>query len=291
MKRIYILPIAALAIVGTFSFKKSEISKIEKFISVNGHNVYAGGAPAGKTGAPGEANCTGCHSGTAQNGSSENILTVLSGSTPVTSYTPGSTYTVALVMASNPAKKGFQATALGSSNTMAGTFVASTNTSINGTTKKYANHKSTSNTSATTAWGWTWTAPATDMGDVTFYVATNIANNNNNDTGDAIYLSQHVLTSTAGLVEETQEDANFSAGYSSSNNMLIMNFTTFSAGEMSINLVDMNGKSVFNYNLGNAIIGENKEKIVLPADIRNGIYIVNFFVNNQAMSSKIMIQK
>lgn len=291
MKKRYILPLAACVIAGTFSFNESGISKVEKFILPNGHNINAGGASAGKTGAPGETNCTACHSGTAQNGSSENILTVLSGSTPVTSYTPGSSYTIALVMSSNPAKKGFQATVLNSSNQMAGTFVASSNTAINGTTKKYANHKSTSNTSATTAWGWTWTAPSSDDGDVTFYIATNKANGNNNDTGDAIYLSQHVITSNVGLIEQTQEESNFSAAYSPSNNMLILNFTTLSVGEMSINMMDLNGKSVFVYNLGNSQIGENKEKLVLPSDLKNGIYVVNFFVNNKAMSAKIMVQK
>jgi hypothetical protein len=48
---------------------------------------------------------------------------------------------------------------------------------------------------------------------------------------------------------------------------------------------------VITYNLGNAQIGENKEKVVLPEDLKNGIYVVNFFVNNKAMSTKIMIQK
>jgi hypothetical protein len=56
-------------------------------------------------------------------------------------------------------------------------------------------------------------------------------------------------------------------------------------------LVDLNGRSVFTYDMGNAQIGENKEKIVLPNDLKNGIYVVNMFVNNNAMSQKIMIQK
>ena len=112
--------------------------------------VNAGGSGAGRTGAPGEQNCTACHAGTAQNGVNENILTLLDGTNPVTTYTPGQQYTVALVMSSNPAKRGFQATALTSANTMAGTFTAQAgNTSVNGTTKKYANHTSSSNTSST----------------------------------------------------------------------------------------------------------------------------------------------
>lgn len=291
MKKIYILPLTATVLLGALSFQRSGNFKVEKYFAKNGHLLNANGAPTGKTGAPGEVSCTSCHSGTALDGISENVLMVLDGATPVNSYTPGTTYTVALSMSSNPAKKGFQATVLDGTNTMAGSFVASTTTQISGTTRKYANHKSTSNTSAVMAWGWSWTAPVSDVGNVTFYVATNKANNNNTDTGDAIYLSQHVLTSNVGLIEQTQEDANFSAGYSSTNNSLKLNFSTLSAGEMSLNLIDMNGRSVFNYNLGNAMIGENKESVVLPEDLKNGIYVVNFFVNNKAMSAKIMIQK
>lgn len=291
MKKIYILPLAASVLIGALSFQKSGNYKVEKYFAKNGHKLNSAGAAGGKTGAPGEVNCTSCHSGTALDGISENVLMVLDGATPVNSYVPGTTYTVALSMSSNPAKKGFQATALDGTNSMAGTFVASANTNVIGTTRKYANHKSTSNTSTTMAWGWSWTAPATNVGDVTFYVATNKANDNGFDTGDAIYLSQHVLTSTLGIEEQANEDANFSAGYSATNNSLSLNFTTLSAGEMNVNIMDMNGRSVFTYNLGNAQIGENKEKVVLPEDLKNGVYVVNFFVNNNAMSAKIMIQK
>ena len=86
--------------------------------------LNGGGTVAGRSGAPGEQNCTACHSGTTQDGSTENVVVVLdANNNPVTSYVAGSTYTVTLGMSSNPAKKGFQATALKTSdNTMAGGF-------------------------------------------------------------------------------------------------------------------------------------------------------------------------
>ena len=291
MKKIYIFPLAAVVFVGALSFQRTGNFTVEKYLAKNGHKLNANGSGPGKSGAPGEQNCTSCHSGTALSGSSENVLLLLNGVTPTTTYVPGASYSVALSMSSNPAKKGFQATALSASNAMAGSFVASANTQINGSVKKYANHTGTSNTNSTMVWGWTWNAPTTDVGDVTFYVATNKANNDGGNSGDAIYLSQHVISSTLGVQEEENVAANFSAGYSSSTNSLALNFTTLSAGEMNLNLVDLNGKSVFTYNMGNAVIGENKEKITLPSDLKNGIYIVHFFVNNKAMSSKVMIQK
>ncbi|MFN5148509.1 MAG: choice-of-anchor V domain-containing protein [Flavobacteriia bacterium] len=293
MKKNYILSLSGILLIGALSLQKSGDLKIEKFFAKNGHKFFSGGAAAGLTGAPTEGNCTSCHSGSVQSGSAENVLTVLSGATPVTSYTPGQTYTVTLVMSSNPAKKGFQATAWDLSNTMAGTFTAGTNTAINGTIKNYANHKSTSNTNAVTAWIWSWTAPATNVGDVKFYVATNKANGNSDDTGDMIYTSQHIISAptSAGVNENSVVASNFRVGYNGESNALNFSFHSLIAGEMSVNIVDLNGRSVFFGNLGNAVFGENIESLKLPSDFKNGIYIANFFVNNNAMSAKFMVQR
>lgn len=279
--------------ISVLSFQRSENFQIEKYLAKNGHKS-SGGSPTGKTGAPGEQNCTSCHAGTAQNGATENVFVLLDGASQTTSYIPNTTYTATLTMTSNPSKKGFQSVALiNNGNTNAGSFTGQAgNTAIStGGSRKYANHTSASNTSATPTWMWSWTSPSTDVGPITFYIATNKTNNNGSSSGDVIYLSQHVFSSTAGLAEETANDFDFKAGYSSENNSLIMNFNSLGIGEMSLNLVDLNGRSVFNSNLGNCIVGQNKQTLVLPSDIKNGIYIVNFFVNNKAMSAKVMVQK
>jgi hypothetical protein len=293
MKKNYILSLSAIVILGAVSFQKSGDFKVEKYFAKNGHKINSSGLAGGRTGAPGESNCTACHTGTAQDGTAENNLSVLNGVTPITAYIPGTTYSVALLMASSPAKKGFQATALTSGGVMAGTFTGvAGNTSINtASSKSYANHTATSNTNATTLWGWSWTAPSTDVGDITFYVATNKTNSSNTNAGDVIYLSQHIITSTLGLVEQTDNQSNFTVGYSTDNNSAVFNFTTLSVGEMVLNLVDLNGRSVFHSDLGTAQIGQNNQSVALPSDLKNGIYIANFFVNNKVMSAKIMIQK
>lgn len=291
-KNYFIFSVAALAL-GFISFQRTGNVEVEKFLAKNQHK-NANGAPSAKTGAPDENNCTQCHSGTPQSGTTENTFVLFSGITPVTSYIPGQTYNVSVSMASAPAKKGFQATALSSPNTMAGTF---TGQGVGGTSvstlggRQYANHTSTSNTSTNMAWLWTWTAPATNVGDVTFYVATNKTNNNTTTSGDAIYLSQHIVGSTAGIDDNESEKSNFVAGYNAETNAVKIDFTSLTAGEMFFNLVDMNGRSVFTYELGNAQIGKNTTSVKLPNDLKNGVYFVNVFVNNTSMSAKIQVQK
>ena len=291
MKKNYILGITAIASIAFLSFQSTNTGVVESFKK---SHIFGGGGQSALTGAPGENNCTQCHSGSVQDGTAENTFIVLDGTTPVTNYTVGQSYTVSLQMASNPSKKGFSAVVLDGTNTNAGSF---TGMGIGGTQdftgggRNYVSHTSASNTDATTFWLWTWVAPATDVGTVTFYVASNSANDDGATSGDMIYLSQHLMGSTASISEEAAVEANFTAGYASNGNKLIVDFNSLTVGNMNLNLVDMNGRSVFSSDLGESQIGENNESVVLPSELEGGIYIVNFFVGNKAMSSKIMIQK
>ena len=286
-----ILPIAiALVTFGLFSFKNNAPSGFQAA------PLDANGPAGGKTGAPGEQNCTSCHSGATQNGTNENLLVVNNDiGFGITQYTPGASYTVNLSMASNPAKKGFQVTALNAANTMAGNFVAGANTqiktaTISGGQRKYATHKSSSNTSATQTWNWTWEAPATEQGAITFYVATNKANNNGNDNGDIIYLSQHVFLNDNASIEELEVETNFNAGYSIDKNAVFIEYSTLSIAATSLNVVDLNGKSVFAKKLGASTVGTNKTFVGLPTGLPEGFYVVHFFVGNQAFSKTISVQ-
>jgi hypothetical protein len=253
------------------------------------HN--SGGAGAGRTGAPGESNCTACHAGTAQDGANENILTLLDGSNPITTYTPGQQYTVALVMSSNPAKRGFQATALTSANAMAGSFTGQVgNTNVNGTTKKYANHTSTSNSSSTLSWTWTWTAPASGTGNVTFYVASNKTNNNGNDNGDVIYLSQHVFSeaSSAGIEENSKESV--AVFFDENSNSIHANFNALSVSATALKLIDISGQVAYSTTLGTSEIGKNTKEIQLNKTLKSGIYIVTLEIGRKVYSKKIVVK-
>ncbi|MBM3452935.1 MAG: T9SS type A sorting domain-containing protein [Bacteroidetes bacterium] len=251
----------------------------------------SGGSTPGKTGAPGEQNCTQCHSGTTQDGALENKLMVMDGTTPITNYVPGQQYTVTLQMTSNPAKKGFQATALTGTTAMAGTFTGqSGNTNINGTIKKYANHTSTSNTSTTAPiWTWTWTAPEAGTGNVTFYVASNKTNNNGMTSGDQIYLSQHIFSeaSSAGIEENSPESV--SVSFNENSNSIIANFVSLSESNTSLKLIDISGKITFDTILGVSEIGKNTKEIQLNKTLKSGTYIVTLEIGRKVYSKKIVI--
>lgn len=293
MKKNYILGLTLIAATGFLAMQQSGMETLSSFMAKSGH-INANGAPAGNTGAPGEVSCTQCHSGTAQSGLGVNTLVMLDGATSVSNYTPGGTYNIVLNLNATDVKEGFQATVLDiSGNNFVGDFTGNNGfgtsiSSFNG--RKYANHTATSNTSSNTFWSWEWTAPATDAGPIRFYVATNIANGNGNNGGDVIYLSEHTFGSTASIQEIEENVSEFNAGFVPTTNEVRIHFDSKTVDGMHMNLVDMNGRSAFVSNLGNSTLGNNELNVALPSDIQSGVYVVNFFVGNKAMQSKIMIQ-
>ncbi len=145
----------------------------------------AGGAPTNRTSAPSESNCTvTCHTGTLITSGAAWSSITLSG-IPAGGYVPGASYSLTLSGASAATvRNGFQLTVLNSSNIATGTLTAGTGTSKVTSTREYINQSDPSLSS----WTFTWLAPATGTGTVTFYINFNGSNNNFSDgSGDNIY--------------------------------------------------------------------------------------------------------
>jgi hypothetical protein len=146
------------------------------------------GPPTGRTGAPGESTCTSCHSANAQTG--QFIIT------PPANYVPGQTYTVQVQNTTSDSSRaawGFELTSLTSANAPAGTFANTTSftrvrTATNGRNYIEQNTAGTfPGQSGGATWTFNWTAPATDVGSITFYAAGLHADNDGGDGGDQTY--------------------------------------------------------------------------------------------------------
>ena len=181
--------------------------------SISGVYAHSAGPDPGYTGAPGDSPLAcasaGCHTGSRTGGP----INAAGGGVAATfsagaNYTPGSQPITIRVSVSDPVNKnfGFQMTArLGSNkaNGQAGTFTSTTgnfvqcsNGSIRRTTCpaaspiEFIEHSQP----ASAPWTFTWTPPATNVGDVYFYVAGNAVNlNGTEDAGDHVYTASFVL--------------------------------------------------------------------------------------------------
>ena len=149
---------------------------------------FAQGPVASVTGAPGETNCTSCHSQVSSSGQ----FTI----TGPTGYIPGQTYQIQVRHTTTDSTRkrwGFELTSL-ANNVAAGSFTSLSNTTqtISGNGRLYIEHTlvgTFNNQTGGALWTFNWTAPATDVGVVTFYAAGNQANGDGTSDGDRIYLA------------------------------------------------------------------------------------------------------
>jgi len=159
-----------------------------------------GGAPTGRTGAPGETTCTACHSQNAGGGQLRIIAP--------TNYTPGQTYQIQIQQTNTDTSRtdwGFETIAVTSGNAMAGTF---TNTTANTRTRVASTKTYVTQTTAGTfanqlggaTWSFNWTAPATDVGNVTFYAAGLQGDGGSDTSGDQTYTTNAVIQPQQAVV-------------------------------------------------------------------------------------------
>lgn len=165
------------------------------------------GAPGG-FGIPAEDSCQSCHNSWPLNPDADGRVS-LSGA-PAT-YVPGQTYKLTLQVSHPAASRwGFELTAI-SKATFKG---AGDLTPLPGdhTTQHKAGDYGRAyveqggpgrlatgiGVKPNFSWSFNWTAPATDVGDVAFYAAANMANGDNDKLGDRIYASHQPLAISKG---------------------------------------------------------------------------------------------
>jgi hypothetical protein len=169
--------------------------------------TMSAGAPAESTGAPNEKHCasSGCHSDFPLNsGTAELSVFTENG---ITQYETGKTYPVT-VSISDPGlvRFGFQVVALRNSDHSNAGSIKLTEPQrtqiIEGyealSDRKYVTYTYPGTDAVSTGlgrWTFNWTAPETNEGPVTFYVASIAANNDGTDSGDHSYTKQLRLDS------------------------------------------------------------------------------------------------
>jgi hypothetical protein len=176
------------------------------FIAVLGwmmiSSTTSSGGKSGKTGAPGENDCTQCHGGSAVNSG----VGTVSLSTGITAgYDLSATYNMSVsVNQVGISLFGFSIVALDANGASVGNFVAGTDNhieflTVSGNNRQYVTHNSNGGASAGShTFGFSWVAPSSDVGDVTFYVSANASNGNGGTSGDFIYTTSSTVSAMGG---------------------------------------------------------------------------------------------
>ena len=157
---------------------------------------------AGATGSPGEQTCnqSSCHTGTVVNAGG-GTLELTSSNMTNWEYVPGQTYTFSVTVAEDGRGLfGVGLECLKSNGDNAGTLTPGLGSQIklktvSGFQRRNIVHTENGGESPNEhTWTFTWTAPATDEGDLTIYAAGNATNGNGSANGDHIYNISQVIT-------------------------------------------------------------------------------------------------
>jgi len=241
--------------------------------------------PLARTGAPGETNCTSCHTGSTQ--AAAGIINVsFSGSG--NEYIVDQHYTFTISIATGT-KNGFQATILDADDVKAGTFTSGTNYSFASSGGRQYVRQTVS--SGITSWTFNWTSPLTDQGDLTLYYTFNKSNAGNNSSGDVIYIGQFNITSAVfnTVTEYEKTDETIGLWYDALNQSLKMDYELFKPANVLLSIQDLSGRLVTQQNLGSFVNGNYSESFQLDEKPMSGIYIVSLFIDNSVYSRKIFI--
>ena len=261
----------------------------------------AAGHP-GSTGAPNEKTCAqvGCHADLTVNpGDLVNTLTFNAGDSL---YEPGKTYTITVkVEKPGISRFGFELVALrDGNNANIGTLKITNSTKtqiINGISpnfsRRYATH--TLNGTIPTApgigeWTFDWTAPTTSVGPVTFYYATNASDNNNQSSGDQIFLSSFQIgeKNTTGIKEKEKDSFSVFYSYGTRQIFVSCNDIQTVSENATIEVRDIQGR-LLQVNEINSTVPVKNKAINLNESIAKGIYLITYRVDNVMISRKIYI--
>lgn len=276
---LFILPIAG--VIG-YSFFSGETS-VSKY-----HNdgiletAFSSNPPGARTGAPGEANCTMCHSGEVMSAAGVVDFTLSGGP----SYTPGSSYPITISTVGG-AKNGFELTILDASNNQVGSFTAGEHSSVTVEGgKEYIRHSASD---GVTAWNFEWTAPDVESGELTAYYIMNKSNNNGSTSGDEIFVGNVTIPSFFAGVEENKIDNAYSVYVNQSTKQLNLSYALIEDSKVVLNVQDLSGRLIQYYDLGNQSTGSYTEQLPLDQVSGSGVYIVSLFVGNKVYNRKVMI--
>jgi hypothetical protein len=210
---------------------------------------------AGRTGSPGEADCTGCHSSFTVN-SGPGSITISSPNLTNWQYVPGQTYQIDVTVAhAGMPLFGFGFEALRTSNNSNGGTLSISNSaetqlksvSVGGNNRTNVVHKQNGGLSNDVhTFSFNWTAPATNIGNIMFYTAGNAANNQGDTLGDYIYKTSQLVTPFVSGIEENRNESNIKVYPNPATTFIVITSPPDDPVE-SVQIFNLNGEVIYQY--------------------------------------------
>lgn len=283
----------------------TSISFISLFLLAAFTIIKSSGAHPGSTGAPDDLTCAqnGCHQDALVIPNAVNNNTLLF-STPDSSYFPGQPYTITVQVQGsgvNPITRfGFEIQPLRDADSMqAGQFTitqAARTQIISHFAKGAMRYSVTHKTNGTPAlssnyneWIMTWTAPPVNVGNITFYYATNCTNDNGQNTGDRIYLHKFQIHPNPSVsLKELNDQYQLMSYYVKNSNEIIIKYNLFATRTVELCIYNIEGK-IIHADPASTLSGLQKKNIKLSENTAKGVYIVQLKIGEEKLVKRIVV--
>jgi hypothetical protein len=277
----------------------TSIITVSAFISA--FDIMSDNGRAGATGSPGESTCNqaNCHTGNSINAAGGSI-TIDAPGLVNWEYNLGVTYTINVTVARtgiNLFGLGFEA--LTSAGANAGTLAVinsqttTKNATVLGNSRRSIVHNLNGGASANShTFTFKWTAPTTNIGNVTFYVAGNAANGNGSVSGDFIYNTSQVVTpiAAAGIAENYSNTLELSVFPNPVVEYVTLNYSLENSGFVTARLIAADGKFTEVLFTEKQQTGKQTKTVELNPGLAKGIYFIEIQAGNNKMAKKVILK-
>jgi hypothetical protein len=250
-------------------------------------------------------NCTFCHSSFSAFHDSTNFILQMGTDTQsltevitgTTKYTPGVTYFMRMIATSPAAVHGFELTAVDTTNDATATegqevtnfaILNPVTTALAAVTYNFVSHH---NADSNRVWTFTWTAPTTYEGPVTFYYAGNAGVDTDTNIGDSIFVANKTIgwSGLSGINQIGNQLSGLSVFPTVFENHVQVSFTMKENAQVQATVIDMSGqvvKTIFNESLSPGSFNRSVDL----SGLAQGIYMVRVQIGNGYAVSKIVKQ-
>jgi len=215
-------------------------------------------------------------------------------------YTPGQSYVINVIVERsglNLFGLGFEALAADGANV--GTFTI-TNTAqmttkvatVSGNSRTSVVHKLNGGASANThTFTFTWNAPSTDIGAITFYVAGNAANSSGTTAGDFIYTTSQIVNSpTTGIRDISMKTQAFKLYPNPATDRVNVFYTLQKSANVAVKLISLSGQEIYVNDCDYQTEGEHQLVISPQYDTPKGVYFIQLLIDGRAHLQKVIIE-
>lgn len=267
-------------------------------ISILTAEIWSDNGKAGYTGSSGESTCLNCHNSYALNSGGGSVI---ARSNMINwQYEPGQTYTIEVVVSrSGNHLFGLGFEAIDQTNQNAGTLLVSDaahtqikSRTINSVSRRNIVHTLNGGAGIDSAvFSFQWTAPLTNIGDLSFSFCGLASNAANNEAGDYVYRGEQLVSAmqTTGIAND-QDSKNMLIVQNPCIDKLKISYTLSKPGTVGMALYAIDGKLIKNLVSIEQQAGTFSQTLEGLDAYPRGIYLLKALLNGKALSEKIVLE-